>query len=319
MYSDPAGGDGESLPATSFGEELEDDGTFPRRKGKHRKSKSYTDISDLERGRRHESGTFNRRSRVSGDGGDAYFSASASPPLSGNNKFDPAGQGSLRQSRNYGRRDFHSGMLPTRSFHTGHLPDADEDLLPLDAEQSLHAQSPHRASMGPEDELYAGESLALYAFEPENPNELRLKEGQVILVSYRHGQGWLVAEDPATGEQGLVPEEYVRLVSEIQSWDHERGQFIEDDSIMLDDSTQHHERSSSGLLNISTNSLDPGHFDHADAVTPIGKQIDESEAETPRQRPRPAQQDGESEAGQTTNKPEALLEESRQDSAHGEL
>ncbi|KAF2859013.1 hypothetical protein K470DRAFT_203213, partial [Piedraia hortae CBS 480.64] len=55
-------------------------------------------------------------------------------------------------------------------------------------------------------------SLALYAFEPENPNELRLTEGQIILVSYRHGQGWLVAEDPKTGEQGLVPEAYVRLL-----------------------------------------------------------------------------------------------------------
>ncbi|KAF2720872.1 hypothetical protein K431DRAFT_205058, partial [Polychaeton citri CBS 116435] len=55
-------------------------------------------------------------------------------------------------------------------------------------------------------------SIALYDFEPENANELRLREGQEIMVSYRHGQGWLVAEDPTTGEQGLVPEEYVRLV-----------------------------------------------------------------------------------------------------------
>lgn len=94
--------------------------------------------------------------------------------------------------------------------------------------------------MGPDDELFAGESLALYAFEPLNPNELRLHEGQIILVSYRHGQGWLVAEDPVTGEQGLVPEEYVRLVREIEGWDAERGAFIEEDNegneIELDES-----------------------------------------------------------------------------------
>jgi hypothetical protein len=38
----------------------------------------------------------------------------------------------------------------------------------------------------------------------------------VILVSYRHGQGWLVAQDPKTGESGLVPEEYVRLLRDIE-------------------------------------------------------------------------------------------------------
>ena len=68
--------------------------------------------------------------------------------------------------------------------------------MPLDAEvPSSPVNSPQRQSIGPEDEdLYAGPSLALYSFEPENPNELRLREMQVIMVSYRHGQGWLVAE-----------------------------------------------------------------------------------------------------------------------------
>ena len=71
-------------------------------------------------------------------------------------------------------------------------------------------------SMGTEDEeLFSGASIALYDFEPENANELPLREGQEIMVSYRHGQGWLVAEDPVTGEQGLVPEEYVRLVRDL--------------------------------------------------------------------------------------------------------
>ncbi|KAK5742069.1 hypothetical protein LTR17_003577 [Elasticomyces elasticus] len=54
-------------------------------------------------------------------------------------------------------------------------------------------------------------SFALYPFEPENSNELRLREGQVIMVSARHERGWLVAEDGDTGKRGLVPEGYVRL------------------------------------------------------------------------------------------------------------
>ncbi|QIW99580.1 hypothetical protein AMS68_005098 [Peltaster fructicola] len=233
MYTDPSGDDGEALPSTSFGEDTDEPGgSFVRRKSKHRKSRSYTDITELERGRWHDSSSFNRRSR--GDA-DTYGS-----------KLDPAGQSSLRLSRNFGSSSSKrsTNTLPSRSFHTGQLPEPenDEDLLPLDAEQSAHAQSPQRASMGPEDEeLFAGESLALYSFEPENPNELRLREGQIILVSYRHGQGWLVAEDPETGEQGLVPEEYVRLVREIETWDPERGGFIEDDSMLVDEQSEQHD------------------------------------------------------------------------------
>lgn len=57
------------------------------------------------------------------------------------------------------------------------------------------------------------QAIALFDFVPENDNEVALTEGQVILISYRHGQGWLVAEDPNTGENGLVPEEYVEILS----------------------------------------------------------------------------------------------------------
>lgn len=54
-------------------------------------------------------------------------------------------------------------------------------------------------------------AIALFDFSPENDNEVGLLEGQIIWISYRHGQGWLVAEDPNTGENGLVPEEYVEI------------------------------------------------------------------------------------------------------------
>lgn len=219
-----SGEGGDPLPSTSFGDPDEESSGW---RSKHRKSKSYADMSEWERerGRRRES---SHRSRE----GDSMFVFGS--------QLDPAGSESLRQSRSgYGRRDSHfATTLPNRSFHhssqsgpaaTGGSRIPDEDMIPLDSEASQHAHSPQRASMGPEDELFAGESLALYNFEPENPNELRLREGQIILVSYRHGQGWLVAEDPSTGEQGLVPEEYVRLVSEIEGWDPERGTFVEEE------------------------------------------------------------------------------------------
>ncbi|KAL4986093.1 hypothetical protein BDW68DRAFT_179094 [Aspergillus falconensis] len=71
-------------------------------------------------------------------------------------------------------------------------------------------------SVGCPDEEMHGKAVALFDFTREHENELPLTEGQVIFVSYRHGQGWLVAEDPRTGESGLVPEEFVRLVRDIE-------------------------------------------------------------------------------------------------------
>lgn len=67
----------------------------------------------------------------------------------------------------------------------------------------------------PQDNIEINQrAIALFDFDPENDNEVALTEGQIILISYRHGQGWLVAEDPNTGENGLVPEEYVQILSD---------------------------------------------------------------------------------------------------------
>lgn len=74
-------------------------------------------------------------------------------------------------------------------------------------------------SVASADEIH-GRAIALFDFCPENDNEAPLHEGQIIWVSYRHGQGWLVAEDPETGETGLVPEEYVQLLGP-SNYDHE--------------------------------------------------------------------------------------------------
>ncbi|KAK5705906.1 HOG (high osmolarity glycerol) pathway protein [Elasticomyces elasticus] len=301
MYGDPEEstgfGDGgvEALPATSFGEEGgEDDGVGGSGRRKHRKSRSYANMTDYERGRRRESAqnpnSF-RRSRVGGTsttnttgtpsaannvsreagggegaGGDIFTFHGLSSSSQSQSQYDPAGRDSLRQSRGYintgpstnlssssslsaeasarSRADSHfQTMLPSRSFgrrsrqglgvevggsagqgreREPGTPFDPDTHMPLDTEAPLLPPPQNlRESLGPEDEeLYAGRSLALYPFEPENSNELRLREGQVIM-------GWLVAEDAETGEQGLVPEEYVRLLSELPHYDEVSGQFMD--------------------------------------------------------------------------------------------
>lgn len=61
------------------------------------------------------------------------------------------------------------------------------------------------------DEIH-GQAVALFDFEPEHENEFALVEGQVIYISSRHGQGWLVAVDMTSHDCGLVPEEYVKML-----------------------------------------------------------------------------------------------------------
>ncbi|KAH8899366.1 hypothetical protein GQ53DRAFT_741486 [Thozetella sp. PMI_491] len=82
-------------------------------------------------------------------------------------------------------------------------------------DQSRYSRDYQFTITSPDEEMH-GKAVALFDFERENENELPLVEGQIIWVSYRHGQGWLVAEDPKTQESGLVPEEYVRLLRDIE-------------------------------------------------------------------------------------------------------
>lgn len=69
------------------------------------------------------------------------------------------------------------------------------------------------SSQAHDDELH-GRAIALFDFSPEHENEFPLTEGQVIYISSRHGLGWLVAVDMESGDCGLVPEEYVRLLED---------------------------------------------------------------------------------------------------------
>ena len=91
--------------------------------------------------------------------------------------------------------------------------------------------------VSPDEEMH-GKAVALFDFARENENELPLVEGQVIWVSYRHGQGWLVAEDPKTGESGLVPEEYIRLLRHIEGgWTSLSGEVENNPVITSPDAT----------------------------------------------------------------------------------
>lgn len=55
-------------------------------------------------------------------------------------------------------------------------------------------------------------AVALYEFTPENSNELPLSPDQLLIINYECGDGWLVAHDPFTGQTGLVPSEYIRIL-----------------------------------------------------------------------------------------------------------
>jgi len=120
------------------------------------------------------------------------------------------------------RRDSHfQATLPSRSYTVPIIESDDFELVgdndPDDEEleESRYSRDYQFTIASPDEEMH-GTAIALFDFAKENQNELPLKEGQIILVSYRHGDGWLVAEDPLTNESGLVPEEFVRLLREIE-------------------------------------------------------------------------------------------------------
>lgn len=162
-----------------------------------------------------------------GDGSETYYQNHGGEAHGPGGDFVtyPANQArrSLAPMNDDGRRDSHfaGGSIPGRQY-----TDADGQPYTSDSDDTSRSSSPSRDesrfsknyqfSIASPDEEMHGKAVALFDFERENENELPLVEGQIIWVSYRHGQGWLVAEDPRTRESGLVPEEYVRLLRDIQ-------------------------------------------------------------------------------------------------------
>lgn len=137
-----------------------------------------------------------------------------------------------------GQRDSHfATTLPNRSYmpeeaQEDEEADSDDDSseMPYHSRDSRYSKDYQFTIASPDEEMH-GKAVALFDFARENENELPLVEGQVIWVSYRHGQGWLVAEDPKTRESGLVPEEYVRLLRDIEGgWSSVSGELVGDSS-----------------------------------------------------------------------------------------
>ncbi|KAI9717883.1 MAG: hypothetical protein M1812_004410 [Candelaria pacifica] len=170
---------------------------------------------------------------INGDGRDGYFYREDETGPGGeavNYPSDQARNSRLGAPYNIpGQRDSHfATTLPNRSYSQPGAaygprdsPSEPYDSPTLDRNDSRYSRDYQFTIASPDEEMH-GKAVALFDFERENENELPLVEGQVIWVSYRHGQGWLVAEDPKTGESGLVPEEYVRLLRDIEGgWNPE--------------------------------------------------------------------------------------------------
>lgn len=218
----------QQLPAVSFGDggppySEDEDLHSPIVTSRHRKHKSMHNYG--ARGRSpgdsgHDSlfalsGDRGTLVSLNGDGSETYY-------VKGDDATDdgpggdfityPAHEGRYSQYGSYGHSNTANMASNDAQYSDGQYMYADDY---SDAGQSRYSRD-YQFSIGSPDEEMHGKAVALFDFTREHENELPLKEGQVILVSYRHGQGWLVAEDPRTGESGLVPEEFVRLVRDIE-------------------------------------------------------------------------------------------------------
>ncbi|EEA20912.1 HOG (high osmolarity glycerol) pathway protein [Talaromyces marneffei ATCC 18224] len=213
---------GQQLPAVSFGDgppySEDEDLHSPIITSRYRKHKSVHTFGDTrgfgDSGRDGENDLIDRGTlvAVNGDGSETYYvqgDQDASDGPGGEYITYPAGDSRYSQYA-YGGSGGGGGDAANteESAHGG-------DYAYEDDYSDRYSRDYHFSIGSPDEEMH-GKAVALFDFTREHENELPLKEGQVILVSYRHGQGWLVAEDPRTGESGLVPEEFVRLVRDIE-------------------------------------------------------------------------------------------------------
>ena len=148
---------------------------------------------------------------TNGDGSETYYIGTD----------DDAANGPGGELVTYPPDSHPQGLLAPKAFgdsqRSSRNPHFDNDSsVFLDPDDESRLSRDYQFTIASPDEEMHGKAVALFDFARENENELPLLEGQVIWVSYRHGQGWLVAEDPKTGDAGLVPEEYVRLLRDIE-------------------------------------------------------------------------------------------------------
>lgn len=179
-----------------------------------------------------------------GDGNATYYRSSAETGANG-----PGGElvtyppdrlhHSLLAPSTYsapGQRDSHFAgpLLPSRSYKEDEEDSSEPSTSPRPTEpktnDSRYSKDYQFTIASPDEEMH-GKAVALFDFKSENENELALVEGQVIWVSYRQLQGWLVAQDPKTDESGLVPEAYVRLLKDIEGgWPSIEGKVADKDN-----------------------------------------------------------------------------------------
>ncbi|KAJ5748470.1 uncharacterized protein N7511_010166 [Penicillium nucicola] len=206
----------QQLPAMSFGDgppySEDEDLHSPVVTSRHRKR--LTDMNGLvdERvmsGIGQSAGNNDRGTLVgiNADGSETYY------VNDGDSSDDGPGGEYITYPPNEGRYSMMGYSAPSGQQSYEHDPGFEsEDEIPGGDRYS----NDYQFAVGCPDEEMHGKAVALFDFTREHENELPLTEGQVIYVSYRHGQGWLVAEDPKTGENGLVPEEFVRLLRDIE-------------------------------------------------------------------------------------------------------
>lgn len=231
---------GQQLPSTSFGNNDpssdEENAAMNRRVSKHRKSKSYANMDEYARGRRRNSRTRERQPGGRSQAGrttDSTYRSGTPSQVDENTR--PENMASRQMGSLLGVDRTDSPLSAANANQPldpsiQHPPFREDEAPPTGFSGAGDEHRPGSTSL---DESFAGPSLALYEFRPENDNELALKEGQIIQVGYRHGQGWLVAMNIETGEQGLVPEEYVRLLRDIEGWGED--QETEDHDLGADD------------------------------------------------------------------------------------
>lgn len=123
-------------------------------------------------------------------------------------------------------------------LHHGYLQDGGNGFAEQDEDDSddynVGANGDHdkrQSIILPQDYLINQLAVALYDFEPENDNELGLTEGDIVYISYRHGQGWLVAENQEGTKTGLVPEEFVSYLEDSDEAADENGEEAEKESV----------------------------------------------------------------------------------------
>lgn len=108
--------------------------------------------------------------------------------------------------------DTEESILDNTGLHATQMGNAAENDSSLNHSSSDSEADKRNSIVMPQDYIINQNAVALYDFEPENDNELPLLEGDHVFISYRHGQGWLVAETLDHSRTGLVPEEFVEFL-----------------------------------------------------------------------------------------------------------